>query len=83
MQLHLIQIMDQYLVIKFLMEMKNIIMIFLLHLIQISINQTFINFSYSYFHRDYLEGTQKAVSVLAGTHNFLTVEIEVFTNIFL
>ena len=42
-------------------------------------NQTcYSNFGYSYKHADYQQGTTKAKSILAGSYNFQTLEIEVF-----
>jgi len=35
-------------------------------------------FGYSYKHPDYQYGTEEAKSILAGSFNFQTVEIEVF-----
>jgi hypothetical protein len=42
-------------------------------------NQTsYSNFGYDYKHPDYQNGTAKANSILAGSYNFQTLEIEVF-----
>ena len=45
-------------------------------------NQTsFSNFGYDYKHADYQNGTEKANSILAGSYNFQTLEIEVFVRV--
>jgi hypothetical protein len=42
-------------------------------------NQTsYSNFGHTYKHADYQYGTEKAKSILAGSYNFQTLEIEVF-----
>ncbi len=42
-------------------------------------NQTsYSNFGNNYKHADYQYGTTKALSILAGSYNFQTLEIEVF-----
>ena len=42
-------------------------------------NQTsYSKFGSSYYHADYQNGTTKAYSILAGSYNFQTLEIEVF-----
>ena len=42
-------------------------------------NQTsYSNFGSSYYHADYQNGTVKGQSILAGSYNFQTLEIEVF-----
>lgn len=38
-------------------------------------------FGYTYQHPDYQTGTEKANSILAGSSNFQTLEIEVFTEV--
>ncbi len=44
-----------------------------------NVNQSgWSNFGSSYKHADYQYGTEKAKSILAGSHNFQTLEIEVF-----
>jgi len=45
-------------------------------------NQTsYSYFGHTYKHSDYQCGTEKAKSILAGSHNFQTLEIEVFVRI--
>jgi len=45
-------------------------------------NQTsYYYFGHFYYHADYLAGTEKAKSILAGSYNFQTLEIEVFVRI--
>ncbi len=45
-------------------------------------NQTsYSNFGSHYKHADYQFQTEKANSILAGSHNFQTLEIEVFVRI--
>lgn len=41
--------------------------------------ESYSDFGYSYKHPDYLKGTDKAKSILAGSYKFQTVEIEVFS----
>ena len=44
-----------------------------------NVNQSSLSsFGSSYKHADYQFGTEKAKSILAGSHKFLTLEIEVF-----
>ena len=38
------------------------------------------NFGTAYYHADYDCGTEKAKSILAGSYNFQTIEIEVFVH---
>ena len=40
---------------------------------------SFCNFGSAYTHADYQKGTDKAKAILAGSYNFQTLEIEVFT----
>ncbi len=37
------------------------------------------NFGYSFKHQNYPAGSAKAKTILAGSYNFRTIEIEVFT----
>jgi hypothetical protein len=37
------------------------------------------NFGYAFKHQDYPRGSEKARNILAGSYNFQTIEIEVFT----
>ena len=37
------------------------------------------NFGYAFKHQDYPTGSEKARTILAGSHNFQTIDIEVFT----
>ena len=41
--------------------------------------KSYSNFGYSYKHVNYQRGKAEALTVLAGSHKFKTVEIEVFT----
>ncbi len=45
-------------------------------------NQTsYSKYGHTYKHADYTAGTEKAMSILAGSKNFQTLEIEVFVRI--
>jgi len=47
-----------------------------------NLNQaSYSNFGYTYKHADYQCGTERAKSVLAGSYNFQTLEIEVFVRV--
>ena len=47
-----------------------------------NVNQSgWSNFGSSYKHADYQYGTEKAKSILAGSYNFQTLEVEVFVRI--
>jgi len=47
-----------------------------------NLNQTsYSNFGQTYKHADYQFSTERAKSILAGSHNFQTLEIEVFVRI--
>ncbi len=39
------------------------------------------NFGHTYKHPDYLEGTEKAKNILAGSYKFRTTEIEVYAKV--
>ena len=39
---------------------------------------SYSNFGHTYKHADYQCGTEKAKSILAGSYNFQTLEVEVF-----
>ena len=46
-----------------------------------NMNQTsYSNFGYGFKNPDYLEDTEEAKAILAGSYTFQNVEIEVFTN---
>ena len=42
---------------------------------------SFCNFGWTYEHPEYLKGTERAKSILAGSYKFQTLEIEVFAKI--
>lgn len=42
---------------------------------------SYSDFGSSYYHQDYQEDTERAKTILAGSYNFQTVEIEVFAKI--
>ena len=45
-----------------------------------NVNQSsFSHFGYSFKHQDYPAQSKKALTILAGSHNFQTIDIEVFT----
>jgi hypothetical protein len=41
--------------------------------------RSYSNFGYAFKHQDYPAGSAKAQAILAGSHKFQTIEIEVFT----